>query len=52
MHLDADARTVEQEVAAGQSETTPVVATTSVITVSAIVFVVALALAVIAYEFA
>jgi hypothetical protein len=52
MHSDDDARSPEQEVAAGQSDTTPVVAITSVMTVIAIVFVVALALAVSAYELA
>lgn len=49
MRTDDDTRTVEQEVAAGQSETTPVVAIGSVVVVLAALFVVALALAVLAY---
>ena len=49
MPTDDDTRSLEQEVAAGQSETTPVAVITSVIGVVAILFVVALALAVVAY---
>jgi hypothetical protein len=49
MHTDDDTRSVEQEVAAGQSETTPVAVITSVVGVVAILVVVALALAALAY---
>jgi hypothetical protein len=52
MRTDDDTRDLEQEVAAGQSETTPVAVITSVVGVVAILFVVALALAVIAYVLA
>ena len=52
MRTDDDTRSVEQEVAAGQSETTPVVAMGTVIAVVAILFVVALALAALAYALA
>jgi hypothetical protein len=49
MHTDDDTRSMEQEVAAGQSETTPVAVITSVVGVVAILVVVALALAALAY---
>jgi hypothetical protein len=49
MRTDDDTRSLEQEVAAGQSETTPVAVITSVVGVIAILFVVALLLAVVAY---
>ena len=52
MRTDDDTRSVEQEVAAGQSETTPVAVITSVIAVLAGLFLVALALAVVAYVLA
>lgn len=52
MRTDDDTRSVEQEVAAGQSETTPVFAIGSVIAVLAALFAVALALAVVAYVLA
>jgi hypothetical protein len=49
MRTDDETRTLEQEVAAGQSETTPVALISSVIGVIAILFVVALLLVVVAY---
>lgn len=49
MRTDDDTRGVEQEVAAGQSETTPVFAIGTVIVVVATLFALALALAVLAY---
>lgn len=49
MPTDDDTRTLEQEVAAGQSETTPVAVITTVVVVVAVLFVAALALAVVAY---
>ena len=52
MRTDDDTRSVEQEVAAGQSETTPVAVIMSVIAVVAGLFVVALVLAVVAYVLA
>jgi hypothetical protein len=52
MATEDDTRSLEQEVAAGQSETTPVAVITSVIGVVAILFVVALLLAVLAYVLA
>jgi len=52
MPTDDDTRSLEQEVAAGQSETTPVAVITSVVGVIAGLFVVALVLAVIAYVLA
>ena len=52
MRTDDDTRSLEQEVAAGQSETTPVAMITSVIVVLAGLFVVALVLAVVAYVLA
>ncbi len=52
MRTDDDTRTLEQEVAAGQSETTPVTVLTSVIGVVAALVLVALALAVLAYVLA
>jgi len=47
-----DKRTVEQELADGRSETTPVVALSTVIAVVAVLVVVALALAALAYALA
>ena len=52
MRTDDDTRSLEQEVAAGQSETTPVAVITSVIGVVAVLFVVALVLVVVAYVLA
>jgi hypothetical protein len=52
MRTDDDTRNLEQEVAAGQSETTPVAVISSVIGIIAILFVVALVLAVVAYVLA
>ena len=49
MHTDDDTRSVEQEVAAGQSETTPVAVIASVVGVVAVLVVVALGLAALAY---
>lgn len=49
MRTDDDTRSVEQEVAAGQSETTPVFAIGTVLAVGATLFALALALAVLAY---
>jgi hypothetical protein len=49
MRTDDDTRSVEQEVAAGQSETTPVAVLTSVVGVVAILFLLALGLAALAY---
>jgi hypothetical protein len=50
--LDDDTRDVEQEIAAGQSETTPVFAIGSVIVVIGALFAVALGLVVLAYVLA
>ncbi len=52
MHADDNTRDLEQEVAAGQSETTPVALISTVIAVIAVLFVIALALAVLAYALA
>ena len=52
MRTDDDTRTVEQEVAAGQSEATPLVAIGSVVLVIAALFAVALTFAVLAYVLA
>jgi len=52
MHTDDDTRDLEQEVAAGQSETTPVTLITSVVGVIAVLFAIALALAIVAYVLA
>ena len=49
MRTDDDTRSVEQEVAAGQSETTPVAVITSVTGIVAILFVLALGLAALTY---
>lgn len=49
MHADDDTRSLEQELAAGESEATPLIALGSVILVIAALFAVALALAVVAY---
>ena len=52
MHADDNTRYLEQEVAAGQSEATPVALISTVIAVIAVLFVIALALAVLAYALA
>ena len=49
MRTDDDTRSVEQEVAAGQSETTPVAVLTSVVGVVAILVLLAVGLAALAY---
>jgi len=49
MRTDDDTRSLEQEVAAGQSETTPVTVITSVIGVVVVLFLLALGLAALAY---
>jgi len=49
MRTDDDTRSVEQKVAAGQSETTPVAVISSVIGIVAVLFVIALGLAALAY---
>ncbi len=49
MRTDDDTRSVEQQVATGQSETTPVFAIGSLIGVIGVVFAVALGLAALAY---
>jgi hypothetical protein len=49
MRTDDDTRSVEQEVAAGQSETTPVAVITSVVGVVVVLFLLALGLAALAY---
>jgi hypothetical protein len=49
MQTDDDTRSVEQEVAAGQSETTPVAVITSVVGVVVVLVVVAVGLAALAY---
>jgi hypothetical protein len=52
MRADDDTRDLEQEVAAGQSETTPVAVITSVAGVIAVLFAIALTLAIVAYVLA
>jgi hypothetical protein len=52
MRTDDDTRNLEQEVASGQSETTPVAVIGSVVGVVAALFAVALVLAVVAYMLA
>jgi hypothetical protein len=52
MRADRDIRSLEQELATGQSETTPVAAITVVVVVIAVLFAVALALAIVAYVLA
>ena len=49
MRTDDDTRSLEQEVAAGQSETTPVTVITSVVGVIVVLFLLALGLAALAY---
>ena len=49
MRTDDDTRTVEQEVADGQSETTPFAVITSVVGVVVVLFLLALGLAALAY---
>ena len=49
MRTDDDTRSLEQEVAAGQSETTPVAMITSVVGVIVVLFLLALGLAALAY---
>jgi CHASE3 domain sensor protein len=52
MRTEDDTRSVEQEVAAGQSESTPVTLITSVVGVVAVLFLLALGLAALAYYLA
>ena len=52
VRADDNTRDLEQEVAAGQSETTPVALISTVIAIVAVLFVIALALAVLAYALA
>jgi hypothetical protein len=52
VRTDDDTRSVEQEVAAGQSESTPVTLITSVVGVVAALFLLALGLAALAYYLA
>jgi CHASE3 domain sensor protein len=52
MRTDDDTRSLEQEVAAGESETTPVAVITTVVGVVAVIFLVALTLTVVAYVLA
>lgn len=52
MRIDDDNRSLEQELAAGESEATPVIAIGSVIAIVATLFAIALALAVVAYVLA
>ena len=49
MRTDDDTRSLEQEVAAGQSETTPVAVITSVVGVIVVLVLLALGLAALAY---
>ena len=49
MRTDDDTRSLEQEVAAGQSETTPVAVITSVVGVIVVLFLLAVGLAALAY---
>jgi hypothetical protein len=49
MRTDDETRNVEQEVAAGQSETTPLAVITSVVGVVVVLFLLALGLAALAY---
>ena len=52
MHADANTRDLEQEVAAGQSEATPVALISTVVVAIAVVFAIALGLAALAYMLA
>ena len=52
MHDDDNIRDLEQEVAAGQSETTPVALISTVFAVIGVLFVIALGLAALAYALA
>ena len=52
MRTDDDIRDLEQEVAAGQSETTPVAVIASVIGGIAVLFAIAVTLAIVAYVLA
>jgi hypothetical protein len=52
MQADDNIRDLEQEVAAGQSETTPVALISTVIAVIAVLLVIALGLAALAYALA
>lgn len=52
MGIDDDTRSIEQEVAAGQSESTPVTLITSVVGVVVVLFLLALGLAALAYYLA
>lgn len=52
MHADDNTRDLEQEVAAGQSEATPVALISTVVVAIAVVFAIALGLAALAYMLA
>jgi hypothetical protein len=52
MHADDNIRDLGHEVAAGQSETTPVALISTVVAVIAVLFVIALGLAALAYALA
>ena len=52
MRTDDETRSVEQEVAAGQSESTPVMLITSVVGIVAVLFLLALGLAALGYYLA
>ena len=52
MGIDDDTRSIEQEVAAGQSESTPFTLITSVVGVVVVLFLLALGLAALAYYLA
>ena len=52
MHADDNTRDLEQEVAAGQSEATPVALISTVVVAIAVVFAIALGLAALAYVLA
>jgi CHASE3 domain sensor protein len=52
MRTDDETRSLEQEVAAGQSESTPVTLITSVVGIVAVLFLLALGLAALAYYLA
>ena len=52
MRTDDETRSVEQEVAAGQSESTPATLITSVVGIVAVLFLLALGLAALAYYLA
>ena len=52
MHADDNTRDLEQEVAAGQSDATPVALISTVVVVIAVLFAIALGLAALAYVLA